>query len=210
MSLSNQFQTRTVELFKVDRICNAVEVTEFDNNGNPTVGTPLAPMDPAAHLTCYKARQKKSSSKPQVIMSTDDPLDFGNAELNVLGRKTRLCVPSAEVGQPAPTLNLEHFELYKAKETPGAPKFEKQEITLQDQFLYKTMKMRRPVELGVPTDVQSMGMINSSAHLTCYKLRAPRFPIQEIEVQDQFGPSRLMRVKRPDTLCVPSYKEVLP
>jgi hypothetical protein len=203
VSLDNQFQSRTLELFKVDRICNAVEVTVTRGNNEVVI----TPMDPAAHLTCYKARQMKSSSKPQVIMSTDD---FGQSELNVLGRKTQLCVPSAEVGQPAPTLDLEHFELYRTKETPGAPKFERQEIPLRDEFLNEIVKMRKPVELGVPTDVDSMGMMNSSTHLTCYKLRAPRFRIQEIEVNDQFGPPRLMRVKRPDTLCVPSYKQVLP
>ena len=208
VSLSNQFQARTVEIFKVDRVCNAVEVTST-TRFNPNTGDPIviaAAMDPAAHLTCYKARQKRSSTKPQVIMTGGT---FGQAELNVLRRKTRLCVPSAEVGQPAPTLNLEHFEFYKAKTTPGTPKFENQEVGLQDQLLAEIVKIRKPVGLGVPTDVDSMGMIDSSTHLTCYKVRAPRFPFQEVEFQDQFGQSRL-KVTRPDTLCVPGDKEVLP
>jgi len=207
VSLSNQFQTRTVKIFKVDQVCNAVTVTsttKFQRNGDPIVIA--AAMDPTAHLTCYKAKQKKSSTKLQVEMTTGD---FGQAELNVLRRKTRLCVPSAEVRNSPPTLNLEHFELYKAKTTPGTPKFERQEISLQDQFLDEIVKMKRPVGLGVPTDADSMGIIDSLAHLTCYSVKAPRFVRRDVVVQDQFGQSRLT-VQRPTTLCVPSYKQVLP
>jgi len=206
VSLSNQFQTRTVEIFKVDQVCNAVEVTSTIKfvDGDPVV---IAAADPKAHLTCYKAKQKKSSTKLQVEMSMDD--FYGQAELNVLRRKTRLCVPSAEVRNSPPTLNLEHFELYKAKTTPGTPKFETQKVVLQDQFLDEIVKMKRPVGLGVPTDADSMGIIDSLAHLTCYSVKAPRFARRDVIVHDQFGQSRLT-VQRPTTLCVPSYKQVLP
>jgi hypothetical protein len=208
VSLSNQFQTRTLELFKVDQVCNAVKVTSTIKFVESKPVVIAEAMDPTAHLTCYKAKQKRSSTKLQVEMSTDK--FFGPAELNVLRRKTRLCVSSAEVKNSPPILNLEHFELYKAKTTPGTPKFETQKVVLQDQFLQEIVKMKRPVGLGVPTDADSMGIIDSLAHLTCYSVKAPRFARRDVIVHDQFGGQSRLTVQRPTTLCVPSYKQVLP
>jgi hypothetical protein len=40
-------------------------------------------------------------------------------------------------------------------------------------------------------------------------LRAPRFQKTSVNVLNQFGPFRLT-LKKPNMLCVPSYKELLP
>jgi hypothetical protein len=191
--LSNQFQTRDVEISKPNLFCNAV-----DKNGEGI-------DDPSAHLTCYNVRRPKSVVNPQVI-STDS---FGQHELEVMKRRTQLCVPSEQVGQPAPTLNLENFELYRARRSPRTESFDGRKVDLSDQFVDEIMKMRKPSRLGVPTDMDNGGINNSSTHLTCYSVTASGFRNREVEVVNQFGQFRLS-VKRPNMLCVPSYKQVVP
>jgi len=191
VSLSNQFQSRTVEIFKPDRFCNAV-----DKNGEGII-------DPAAHLTCYKVRRTRSMVRPQVI-TTDQ---FGQLELNVLRRRTRLCVPSEEIGQQSP-LNLDHFEMYRAKKTPGTRNFKRQDVNLKDQFLDETVRLKRPLRLGVPTDMDNGGINNPSAHLNCYSVGGTSFERREVDVLNQFGRFRLS-LKRPTMLCVPSTKQVV-
>jgi hypothetical protein len=191
--LSNQFQTRAVEISKPNLFCNAV-----DKNGEGI-------DDPSAHLTCYNVRRPKSVVNPQVI-STDS---FGQHELDVLKRRTQLCVPSEQVGQPAPTLDLESFELYRTRRSPRTESFDGRKVDLRDQWVDEIMKMRRSSRLGVPTDLDNGGIDNSSTHLTCYLVKASGFRKREVEVVNQFGPIRLS-VKKPNMLCVPSYKQVVP
>jgi hypothetical protein len=191
--LSNQFQTRAVEISKPNQFCNAV-----DKNGEGI-------DDPSAHLTCYNVRRPRSVINPQVI-STDS---FGQHELDVLKRRTQLCVPSEQDRQPAPTLNLENFELYKTRRSPRTETFDGQKVDLNDQFVDEIVRLKRPAALGVPTDVDNGGINNSLTHLTCYSVKASGFRNREVEVVNQFGQFRLS-LKRPDMLCVPSYKQVVP
>jgi hypothetical protein len=197
VELSDQFQERKVEISKPEQFCNAV-----DKNGEGII-------DPAAHLTCYKVSRPVSVVRPQVI-STDQ---FGELELNVLRRRTQLCVPSPEIGEPSnlagkPAPSLDHFELYKARTKSRTPKFERREVDLADQFLEETVKLKKPERLGVPTNKNDEGINNPTAHLTCYSLRAPKFEKRDVEVLNQFGQFRLT-VKKPNMLCVPSNKQVV-
>jgi hypothetical protein len=147
--------------------------------------------------------------KPQVI-STDH---FGEQELSVKRRRTQLCVPSQEIGEPSgltpkPALSLDHFELYKVRTKSRTPKFERREVDLADQFLEETVKLKKPKRLGVPTRKNDERINNPTAHLTCYSLRAPKFEKRDVEVLNQFGQFRLT-VKKPNMLCVPSDKQVV-
>jgi hypothetical protein len=208
VELDDQFQKRKVEISKAEQFCNPVEVSE-----NGTVIANI--MDPAAHLTCYKVRRPVSVVKPRVI-STDQLGE--ELELNVLKRRTQLCVPSQENGEPSDlALTLapspDHFELYKARTKSGTPRFERREVDLVDPFLGldETVELKKPVGLGVPTDKNDEGINNPSAHLTCYSLRAPKFEKQDVVVENQFSegdPFRLT-VKKPNMLCVPSNKQVV-
>jgi hypothetical protein len=197
VELSNQFQSRRVELVRAEQFCNAV-----DKNGEGI-------LDPSAHLTCYKVGRPVSVVRPKVI-STDQ---FGELELNVRKRRTQLCVPSQEIGVPADKKiavdpSLDHFELYTAATAPGTTRFEKREVDLEDQFLDETVKLKKPVRLGVPTNKDGEGITDPSTHLTCYSLKAPRFEKRDVEVENQFGQFRLT-VKKPNMLCVPSNKQVV-
>ena len=81
-------------------------------------------------------------------------------------------------------------------------------MRLEDQFLRETVELTKPKWLGVPTDKNGEGIDNPTAHLTCYAVRAPRFPKTDVEVTNQFGQFRLT-LKKPDMLCVPSSKQVV-
>ena len=106
---------------------------------------------------------------------------------------------------PTATLSLDHFELFGVKATSS---FDKTIVSLEDQFLDENVQLTKPVLLGVPTYKNGEGITSPSAHLTCYSLQAPRFPRRTVEIVNQFGQYRLT-LKKPDMLCVPSFKEVV-
>jgi hypothetical protein len=211
VELSNQFQTRKVEISKAKQFCNPVAVTKIVDD--QVVIFPI--VDPTSRLACYKVRRPVSVVKPQVI-STDH---FGEQELSVKRRRTELCVPSQEVGEPSGLTrkqapSLDHFELYKARRKSGTPKFERQEVGVVDPLmgLNEIVELKKPVKLGVPTDKNDEGIFDPSAHLTCYSLRAPRFKKQDVEVVNQFGENGetfRLTLKKPNMLCVPSDKQVI-
>jgi hypothetical protein len=209
--LWDQFQQRTVELSKVEQFCDAV-----DKNNELII-------DSTAHLTCYKVKKPVSSIKQQVT-STDQ---FGDLGLSVKRGRTQLCVPSTAVavvdptptpvGSPTPTATpepgppLEQFELYKVKKARGASRFERREVDLVDPFLGldETVKLTRTMRLGAPTAEFYKDLVNPLTHLTCYKVQAPRFVHRDVFVSNRFDTWYKLTVKRPNMLCVPSFKQVV-
>ena len=69
--------------------------------------------------------------------------------------------------------------------------------------------LKKPVQIGVPTDKNGEGITNSSTHLTCYSVWAPKFTIQEVTVTNQFRTNQRLSVRKPSMLCVPSFKQVV-
>jgi hypothetical protein len=209
VELVNQFEPsgRDVLLKKTAQFCSPVEVTYTIPDTSPPQIAINPIINPAEYLTCYSGKPSPSS-KHQAVSTNQ----FGPLALNVRKRKTQLCVPTVLVGQstPTPTMSpapmaLDHFELFSVKTSSKTTKFEKTSVTLEDAFLDERMEMTKPVNLGVPTDKNDEGINNEDAHLTCYDLKAPRFPKTSVEVLNQFGKFRLT-LKRPNMLCVPSYK----
>jgi hypothetical protein len=210
----DQFQGRTVNLGRIEQFCDAV-----DKNGEGII-------DPSAHLTCYQVKRPRPDERHEVI-SIDQFSDFegdGPQQLTVHKRKTQLCVPSAAILETSPTPTgggggggggpslptLDHFELYQANTTNGTPRFDRREVSINDSFMNITipLELKKPVALGVPTNKNGEGIFNSVTHLTCYSVNAPRFQKQHVDGNNQFGDFRV-RAKRPNMLCVPSFKEVL-
>ncbi len=212
----NQFDgqgPRTVNISRIQEFCSPVEVTMNPGASNEVV---IPIVNPAAHLTCYKDRQPKPLIKAQVI-STFDQLDPIALDVRKQ-RKTELCVPSQLLPQqgatptatPTPAApSLDHFDLYRARRTRGTTKFVRETVHLKDQFLDEDVELRKLAQFGVPTDKDGVGITNSLTHLTCYALRAPRFRIQEVGVDNPFGSNQRLRVRRPSALCVPSLKQVV-
>ena len=95
------------------------------------------------------------------------------------------------------------------KVAPGTPKFEKQEVTLDDQFNSGTAIVEKPLALCNPVDKNGEGILNPANHLVCYSLnKGPKLdPKPKVTSVDQFGPLDLTVLKA-ERLCVPSTKEV--
>jgi hypothetical protein len=227
--LSDQFPPdRTVELPRIVQFCDAV-----DKNGegihDPAAHLTCYKVKPASKVT----PQVESSNQFDEEDEEKQPVPQA---LDVKKGRTQLCVPSEAVavadptqppsGSPTPTATptlpppLEHFEIYKAKTTRGTPKFEKREVELWDPFLdpldpdtnekkIVTVKVTRPVQLGVPTDKNEEGITNDLTHLTCYSVQAPRFEWRDVFVSNQFDSWYRLRLRKPNMLCVPSYKLVV-
>ncbi len=112
------------------------------------------------------------------------------------------------------SLDLDHFQLYGAKEVPGTPKFQPLSVNLVDQFgAFPDVEVQKPERLGTPTDKNGEGVLDGESHLTCYKVKlppgTPKLPNRVVETDDQFGQLTLKVSSKPKMLCVPSLKTVL-
>ena len=212
VTLEDQFGFAVGTVEQPEALCNPV-----DKNGEGI-------NDPTAHLTCYKVTLDPGTPKlPEIVVETED--QFGQLTLQ-LGAKPKksmkgnfvkglptLCVPSEKSGEPS-NLNVDHFQLYEAKEKSGTPKFQPVLVDLEDQFgILLGVKVEKPERLGTPTDKNSEGILDEESHLTCYKVkrasRAPKLPKRVVEADDQFGHLTLDVGLKPKTLCVPSSKTVI-
>jgi hypothetical protein len=187
--LSNEFGDRTVELLRPTRYCNAV-----DKNSEGVT-------NPAAHLTCYKVRER-STVDPE-LNSTDQ---FGDLSISVRKGSTELCVPTAENGMPIPNINS--FEMIRARTTPRTQKFEKLDVTLVDETIFATGNVRKLKQLAPPTAVDGGGITNPSQRLTCYQVRTPRIERRDIDIENMFG-LFTVTARGTKTLCVPSQDMVV-
>ena len=225
--LWDQFQQRTVELSDVEQFCDAV-----DKNGENII-------DSTAHLTCYRVKKPVSSTKADITSTDQFgdlglSVKRGRTQLCVPSEAvavvdptptpttspspTATAVPSPPTPTPTATPTalpppppLEQFELYKVKKARGASKFERREVELEDPFLGldETVKLTRTVNLGAPTAEFYKDIINPLTHLTCYKVQAHRFVHRDVFVSNRFDAWYKLTVKRPNMLCVPSYKLVV-
>jgi hypothetical protein len=95
------------------------------------------------------------------------------------------------------------YKCYKAKLSKGE-RFEKLEISLEDQWGERDVTVLSPFELCNPVDKDGEGIGDPDSHLLCYKIRARA--TREIATDtDQFGTEKL-QVNRPMTLCQPAIK----
>ena len=201
VDLDDQFITRLdVRVIKPRHFCNPV-----DKNGEGI-------SDPTAHLQCYRIKEPRLPSKPNVIVTNQ----FGTQRLTV-SRAKELCVPSEKDMVPSP-LNINHFKCYKVKRTKGAPKFEEQLVTLDDQFeTGKITRVIKPKLLCTPVDKNGEGIPNPAGHITCFKIKdapgQPKFSRTDITVTNQFtddelGAATAGECDAAPLLCVPSTKEI--
>jgi cysteine-rich repeat protein len=86
-------------------------------------------------------------------------------------------------------------------------------VTLEDQFETKLTTVMWPDFFCNPVDKNGKGINDSTAHLTCYKIKdargQARLERQDVEVEDQFGKLTLT-VRKTEALCVPSEKVEVP
>ncbi len=120
---------------------------------------------------------------------------------------------TSEFSECIELIRLDHFLSYKVKRTKGTPKFEKQEVTLTDQFESDVLfEVKKSKELYNPADKNGEGIIDPDTHLVGYEIkRAKGEPKHEkqtnIQVDNQFG-TIFVDTKKPDRLLVPSLKDL--
>ena len=98
---------------------------------------------------------------------------------------------------------LEHFKCYsiRAQSSLRLPS-----VTLSDQFGQDTVQVGGLRQLCAPAQKNGERFANQTAHLQCYSITAaPRNHV--VAVRNQFG-SYVLKVNRPQALCVPSLKSL--
>jgi len=141
---------------------------------------------------------------------------FGTIVLDVV-RPDILLVPTlktlAPPGPPALTQpTIDHFQCYKVKPSPGAPKFQKiLGVKVDDQFGTATLDLLKPALLCAPANKQNEDPTapDHPGHLLCYKTKHSAFGTVQTFTNSQFGPAQPLLIHRRE-LCVPSLKNPVP
>ncbi len=162
-------------------------------------------VDPDTHLAVYQIAASPNARQDGVAV-TDR---FGSLTLD-LRTADRLLVPSGKrLDAPAdpPAAALDHFSCFKARTSPGTPKFVPVQVSASDQFQTRVYDVTKPLRLCVPADKNGEGVQNALAAVLCYKAkRATGQPAHErvvgrIHLNDQFGAQRV-DTSREKELCV--------
>lgn len=105
---------------------------------------------------------------------------------------------------------LDHFKCYSAAYPKGVERFPGKELTLADQFGPRQMRLRHARMLCNPVDKNEEGILEPTAHLTCYKARenrkGERFQRVDAILDNQFG-QQTVTLRRAIAHCVPTNKE---
>ncbi len=109
-----------------------------------------------------------------------------------------------------PTLVLDHFKCWQVKDLKIPTKFQKRNVTLDDQFVDETVEVKKLFLICAPADKDESGINDPDAHQCCYKIKSgTKLSSTRVEVGDQFGIHTLL-VQKPKFLCQPCSKTVLP
>jgi hypothetical protein len=101
---------------------------------------------------------------------------------------------------------LEHFGCYSAASGKG---FKRRKVTLSDQFGRRVAKVTRGLTLCAPSRKNKEAPVfNKRDHLRCYATNRGRSVRLTVFLRNQFGPF-VADVLEPNSLCVPSTKQVL-
>jgi hypothetical protein len=195
VGLRDQFGQRRARVLRTRQICNPVS-----KDGGRI-------LQPRAHLVCYETRDTGNATPPRTVVVTNQ---FGQRKLTTT-RPTRLCVPSlkrrtagAVPSTPNPTRVLDHFRCYDVQAQPAT-----RTVKLADQFGTTETKILRVIRLCNPVRKNNEPVRRAKSHLVCYSITdAQAFRPLAVRVRNQFGQAAL-RVRRPETLCLPSFKEVV-
>ena len=149
-----------------------------------------------------------------------NPLDFGitSMGLSFSGRRCPTCgSEDAELSVSQvmimPPAGLDHFLCYKAKSAKREPKFERLDVDLEDQFGLTVKTVKKPRFLCTPVAKDGEPVINPAGHLVCYEVKGhDEFEKRNVLVFNQFEDEvegRILTIKKPKILCVPSTKKDL-
>ena len=102
--------------------------------------------------------------------------------------------------QVVQTRSVDHYRCYRAKHRST---FTPQFVTFTDRFGTRSATLFRPDTLCNAVDKNGEGIVDSSAHLACYRVRQSVFGGAAVTTANQFG-AQSFGLTRVRTLCVPS------
>ena len=165
--------------------------------------------EPDTHLQAYQIRG--SHARQNGLQVTND---FGSFSFDTK-RTASVLVPSS-LGQPGgaipplpdPTSLVDHYRCLKSVPTRRTPKFPRGiNVQIEDAFGTRTLRLLRPSDVCVATDMNGQGLKDPDTHLMCYKVQSkPRTKVNDVPVTDAFG-SAVIDLKGEAELCIPSEIE---
>jgi hypothetical protein len=204
--LVDQFEDGNFDLVKPRRFCLPA------NKNQEGV------VDPVTHLEAYVIRAVPGSPRhvsQRNILVTNQ---LGFLRVDTI-RPDLLLVPTAKdltTSPPAPnptSHNVDHYKCYKARVTPGTPRFpERVTVTATDQFntTLTTLRLKKVRHLCTPVDKNGEGLKNPTVHLACYLARGFKTPRHRgVFLNNQFGPKTLDTSSITE-ICIPSLKSLTP
>ncbi len=191
-----------------------IELVNFDTyTGNVVIGDVITTFDDSAAVPPGPGAPVSGTFRPTgpgMLANFNGENPVGT--WNVLGSDDvlfdPLCVNSYEltvtVGSVLDAVEavLDHFECYEANGRNA-----RETVDLEDQFgVDREVEVHKPKLFCNPVDKNGEGILNSLAHLTCYKIEIEEEEERRVEVNNQFDEQQILRVKEPKLICVPSEK----
>ncbi len=168
-------------------------------------------FDEETHLVAYRI-EGPHSARAGIEVSNEFGvfrLDTKKVE-SLMVPSAKSIVPDPPPGLPDPSSQVDNYRCLRARLTRGAGGFPRdlkaQPLSVSDQFGARTVFLRKPAELCLPTDKNGGGIENPQVHLVCYKIKVdPRTSETGVQVKSSLGELAL-DLKREAELCVPSLR----
>ncbi len=206
--LDDQFQAEEHGVKKLRGICNPA-----DKNSEGIV-------DPNTHLTPWAIKSTGAKHVSQTVTTYDQ---FGRLSLTT-AKTERLMIPAAKsLTAPPPWIvsapggadhNVDSYQCYKVKITPGSTPFPKGvTVTIDDQFAepVRTFSVKGPKLFCNPVNVDSGGIKNPEGHRVCYQVKPAKGEAKHakagpLQVADAFVAESAVFTAKEDLLCLPALK----
>jgi len=164
--------------------------------GHPT-------QDPATDLLGYKIQGKHAPRKKVKVANELTPFPFSYDTR----RTDSLLVPSgaAPGALPADTSRVDHYRCLRERLTPGSASFpDGVRLQVTDRFATRTLTVKKPSKLCVPTTEDGNPVKNPDVQLVCYRVKPSRATkASDVAVDDEFGQA-MLALQREVELCLPS------
>lgn len=187
IDLEDQFDHGPVrtEVEEPEIFCNPV-----DKNGEGI-------FDDTAHLTGYELDDDDDDEFESRTITISN--QFGDNQTLVIEEPKLLLVPSEKDGV-ASVLNLDYYKCYEVEDgnDPGISP-----VSLLDQFGLELVAVEEPELFCNPADKNGEGILDDTAHLTCYEIEAEDAD-QGVSVINQLPDNQWLELEEAELLCVPS------
>ncbi len=201
VGLVDAFDSLTVALTKTKHLCTPA------NDGDGTV-------DPATHLKDYQLKPISGAANPQRNLRVTNQLGTLVVDTERAGFLLVPATKDPNIDPPPPSGSeqVDHYECYKMKSSPGTPRFQPVQVSVSDQFTSpaKVFDVKKPALLCVPVSKNGSVIKHPSVQQLCYKVKGasgqPKHtPRLGLHVADQFGVEHL-DTRSEDLLCLPSVE----